>query len=90
MLNGLRVMAALLVLRDKVVRPILAAAQPLRLSRGTQNSTPIDRPYETMRLCDAGNLSRTGDRGLTIHNFLSIFWPNGVTCRVFIRTSLFW
>ena len=50
MLNGLRVMAALLVLRDKVVCPILAAAQPLRPSRGTQNSTPIDRHYETMRL----------------------------------------
>jgi hypothetical protein len=50
MLNGLRVMAALLVLRDKVVRPILAAAQPLRPNRGTQNSTPIDRHYETMRL----------------------------------------
>jgi len=50
MLNGLRVMAALLVLRDKVVRPILAAAQPLRPSRGIQNSTPIDRHYETMRL----------------------------------------
>ena len=50
MLNGLRVMAALLVLGNKVVRPILAAAQPLRPSRGTQNSTPIDRHYETMRL----------------------------------------
>ena len=50
MLNGMRVMAALLVLRDKVVRPILAAAQPLRPSRGNQNSTPIDRHYETMLL----------------------------------------
>jgi len=50
LLNGLRVMAALLVLRDKVVRPILAAAQPLRPSRGTQNSAPIDRHYETIRL----------------------------------------
>ena len=48
MLNGLRVMAALLLLRDKVVRPMLAAAQPLRQSRGTQNP-PIDRHYETMR-----------------------------------------
>jgi len=50
LLNGIRVMAALLVLRDKVVRPILAAAQPLRPSRGTQNSAPIDRHYETIRL----------------------------------------
>lgn len=50
MLNSLRAMAALLVLRDKVVRPILAAAQPLRPSRGTQNSAPIDRHYETIRL----------------------------------------
>jgi hypothetical protein len=45
-----RVMTALLVLRDKVVCPILAAAQPLRPSRETQNSTPIDRHYETMRM----------------------------------------
>ena len=46
----MRVMAALLVLRDKIVRPILAAAQPLRPSRGSQNSAPIDRHYETIRL----------------------------------------
>jgi hypothetical protein len=32
MLNGLRVMAALLVFRDKVVRSILAAPQPFRPS----------------------------------------------------------
>src|SRR5215470_1079697 len=40
-------------------------------------STGTMRPYSWR----GRNLSRTGDRRLTIHNFLSIFWPNGVTAR---------
>jgi len=47
--EGIRTMAALLVLRDKVLQPLLAAAQPANLSYGPYNPTPIDRHYETLR-----------------------------------------
>jgi hypothetical protein len=49
MREGLRAMAALLVLRDKVLRPLLAAAQPLEPSRGAHNPTALDRHYEVIR-----------------------------------------
>jgi hypothetical protein len=48
--DGLRVMTALLVLRDKVLQPLLAAAQPLAPSHGAQNPAPIDRHYEAIRM----------------------------------------
>jgi len=48
--EGLRVITALLTLRDKVLQPLLAAAQQLRPSRGAQNPAPIDRHYQTPRL----------------------------------------
>ena len=41
--EGLRVITALLTLRDKVLQPLLAAAQQLRPSHGAQNPAPIDR-----------------------------------------------
>jgi len=47
--EGLRAMTALLVLRDKVLRPLLASAQPLEPSRGAHNPAVIDRHYENMR-----------------------------------------
>src|SRR3984957_1109856 len=42
LLTGLRAMTALLVLRDKAIKPLLAAAQPLRPTRGAHNPKPID------------------------------------------------
>ena len=48
--EGLRVITALLTLRDKVLQPLLAAAQQLRPSHGAQNPAPIDRHYQTLRL----------------------------------------
>src|SRR6266481_1390026 len=42
---GLRAMTALLVLRDKAIKPLLAAAQPLRPRRGPHNPKPIDLHY---------------------------------------------
>jgi hypothetical protein len=42
-------MVALRVLRTKVIKPLLAAAQGCRPSRGAQNPTPIDYHYEIMR-----------------------------------------
>jgi hypothetical protein len=45
---GLRAMAALLVLRDKAIKPLLAASQQLRPSRGPQNPRPIDTHYQSI------------------------------------------
>lgn len=47
--EGLRGLAALLVLRDKVVLPLLAAAEPVKPSHGAHNPTPMDRHYEVIR-----------------------------------------
>jgi len=48
--SGLRAMVALVVLRNKAIKPLLAAAQRRRKSRGAQNPRPIDRHYETIRM----------------------------------------
>jgi hypothetical protein len=47
--SGLKAMVALAVLRNKAIKPLLAAAQDLRPSRGAQNPRPLDRNYETIR-----------------------------------------
>ena len=52
--NGLRAMAALVVLRNKAIKPLLAAAQGLRPSRGAQNPSPIDTHYDTIRTAMCG------------------------------------
>ena len=46
--TGLRPMTALLVLRDQAIKPLLAAAQQPRLSRGPQNPRPLDIHYQTI------------------------------------------
>ena len=47
--NGVRALTALLVLRDKVIRPLLAAACRLQRHRQTRNLTLVDQHYETLR-----------------------------------------
>ncbi len=47
---GLRAMTALLVLRDKVIKPLLAASMKTRPSHGAQNPRPLDNYYETIRV----------------------------------------
>ena len=47
--KGLRAMAALVVLRNKAIKPLLAAAQELRPSRGAQNPRALDAHYDTIR-----------------------------------------
>ena len=42
-------MVALVVLRNKAIKPLLAAAQNLRPSRGAQNPRPLDKHYDTIR-----------------------------------------
>ena len=48
--SGLRAMAALIVLRNKAIKPLLAAAQPLRPTRGAHNPKPIDAHYDALKL----------------------------------------
>ena len=48
--EGLRAVTALLVLRDKVIKPLLSATKPTALSRGPQNPTALDLHYEAMRV----------------------------------------
>jgi hypothetical protein len=47
---GLRAMAALVLLRDKAIKPLLAAARPLRPTRGAHNPKPIDAHYQAIQL----------------------------------------
>jgi hypothetical protein len=47
--EGLRAMAALVILRDKVIRPLLAASGKLIARPKLQNQTRIDRLYESLR-----------------------------------------
>jgi|SRR5437899_1966164 len=57
---GLKAIAALVVLREKVIRPMLASAQEIRPSRGSQNPTALDRHYETVRAGMAGIFRELG------------------------------
>ncbi|MGH9629081.1 MAG: hypothetical protein ACRD7E_12225 [Bryobacteraceae bacterium] len=58
--RGLRAMTALVVLRNKAVKPLLAAAQGLRPSRGAQNSSAIDTHYDTIRSAMRGVFQELG------------------------------
>ena len=48
---GLKAITALVVLRDKAIKPLLAAAQELRPSRGAHNPTPHDRSEQPCEEC---------------------------------------
>ena len=43
-------MTTLLVLRDKAIKPLLAAAQPLRPKRGAHNPKLIDLHYDAIQV----------------------------------------
>jgi len=58
--KGLRAMAALVVLRNKAIKPLLAAAQELRPSRGPQNPRALDAHYETIRSAMRGVFQELG------------------------------
>ena len=57
---GLRAMTALVVLRNKAIKPLLAAAQPLRATRGAHNAKPIDAHYRTIRIAMNGVFHELG------------------------------
>jgi hypothetical protein len=52
--HGLRTMAALVVLRDKVIKPLLAAARQDKPGRAAQNPAAFDTHYHTARLSMQG------------------------------------
>jgi len=47
--EGLRTIAALVVLRDKVIKPILAGTAKPKMGRKPKTWRPIDEHYETVR-----------------------------------------
>jgi hypothetical protein len=44
----------------KALKPLLAAAQPRRKSRGAQNPRPFDKHYETIRTAMRGVFDELG------------------------------
>ena len=58
--RGLRAMAALIVLRDRAIKPLLAAAQETWPTRGAQNPTALDTHFHTIRTAMQGVFSHLG------------------------------
>ena len=57
---GLKALTALVVLRNKAIRPLLAAAQELRPARGAQNPKALDTHYEAIRVAMQGVFHELG------------------------------
>ncbi len=53
-------MTALVVLRNKAIKPLLAAAQDLRPARGAQNPSALDTHYDTIRTAMQGVFQELG------------------------------
>ena len=58
--KGLRAMTALLVLREKAIRPLLAAVQDQQPSRGAQNPRPLDTHYHAIHTAMQGVFRELG------------------------------
>jgi DNA-binding transcriptional ArsR family regulator len=58
--KGLKAMAALVVLRNQAIKPLLAAAQELRPPRGAQNPRALDTHYDTIRVAMRGVFQELG------------------------------
>jgi len=57
---GLKAMTALVVLRSKAIRPLLAAAQELRPPHGAQNPQALDTHYDAIRVAMLGIFHELG------------------------------
>ena len=57
---GLKAITALVVLRDKAIKPLLAAARNLKPSRGAHNPTPLDAHYHALRQAMRGVFHELG------------------------------
>src|SRR6516225_10661096 len=55
--GGLRAMTALVILREKVIRPLLAATQRPEPQTKLNHPTPIDHHYEQLRTPECENSS---------------------------------
>lgn len=69
---GLRRMSALIVLRDQVIKPLLAVTCQLKRGPKPKSCTTLDRHDQTLRTEYAGPIHGTQYRGLTIS---TIFCP---------------
>ena len=58
--TGLRAITALLVLRNKAIKPLLAAAQARHPTRGAHNPKPIDAHYQAIRVAMKGVFHELG------------------------------
>jgi hypothetical protein len=58
--KGLKAMAGMVVLRNKVIKPLLAAVQELRPSHGAQNPRALDSHYDTIRMAMRGVFQELG------------------------------
>ena len=58
--QGLKALTALVVLRNKAIQPLLAAAQEIRPSRGALNPRPLDTHYDTIRTAMRGVFQELG------------------------------
>jgi hypothetical protein len=58
--SGLRAITALVVLRNKAIKPLLAAARPLHPTRGGLNPKPIDAHYHALRFAMQGIFHELG------------------------------
>jgi hypothetical protein len=58
--KGLRALTALVVLRNKAVKPLLAAAQNFGPSRQAQNPRPLDKHYADLRTAMQGVFHELG------------------------------
>ena len=58
--SGLRAITALIVLRNKAIKPLLAAARPLHPTRGEINPKPIDTHYHTLQIAMQGVFHELG------------------------------
>jgi hypothetical protein len=58
--SGLRAITALVVLREKAIKPLLAAAQEITPPRGGQNPRTIDRHYHDLRHAMMGVFQELG------------------------------
>jgi hypothetical protein len=58
--SALRAITALLVLREKAIKPLLASAQDITPTRGGQNPRAIDRHEQDLRLAMKGVFGELG------------------------------
>ena len=58
--SGLRAITALVVLRNKAIKPLLAADRALHLIRGGLNPKPIDAHYHALRFAMQGIFHELG------------------------------